>query len=128
MNSWQEKVLDSISHRGCGIRAASYALGPQAWLPEACMWLETESGLRRLWVRSFAHCFDAEKLTFPNKLDADNWALSAARMIIDRALEQFASKAAPDERVPAKSFTAAWKVACHPVLALLRLKNFRSSR
>jgi hypothetical protein len=49
-------------------------------------------------------------------------------MIIDRALEQFASKAAPDERVPAKSFTAAWKLARHSVLALRRLKNFRSFR
>ena len=86
MNSWEEKVLDSIKHRGCGIRAASYAVG-QSWLPEACVSLETEFGLRRVWLRSFAHCFDAEKLTFPSKLDADSWALGAARTIVDRALE-----------------------------------------
>ena len=70
---------------------------PQSWLPEACVWLETETGLRRLWVRSFAHCFDAEKLTFP-KLDADSWALGAARTIIDRALEQLKSSVAPAAR------------------------------
>jgi hypothetical protein len=88
MNSWREKVTDSIKHRGCGIRAASYPVGPQSWLPEASVWLETEFGLRRIWVRSFAHCFDADKLTFPSKLDADSWALGAARTIIDRAFEQ----------------------------------------
>jgi hypothetical protein len=83
-----QELFHSIEHRGCGIRAASYSVGPKAWLPEACVSLETETGLRRIWVHSFAHCFDAEKLTFPNKLDADGWALVAARTIIDRALEQ----------------------------------------
>ena len=88
MNSWEEKILNSINHPGCGIRAASYPVGPQSWLPEACVSLATEFGWRRLWVHSFAHCFGAEKLTFPSKLDADSWALGAARKIIDRAFGQ----------------------------------------
>jgi len=127
MHSGEELLFDSIQHRGCGIRAASYPVGPQSWLPEACMWLETEIGLRRLWVHSFAHCFDAEKLTFPNKLDADSWALNAARTIIDRALEQWATPVAPGDPESTQSRSRAWQLAHYPMLALRRLKNFRSS-
>ena len=47
-----------------------------------------ETGARKIWVHSFAHCFAAEQLTFTNKLDADNWALVAAKSIIDRTFEQ----------------------------------------
>lgn len=128
MNSVEEMLIHSITHRGCGIRAASYAVGPQSWLPEACVWLETETGLRRLWVHSFAHCFDADKLTFPSKLDADSWALGAARTIIDRALEQFRSSVAPAAVQPVKSSASAWHLVRNPMLALRRLKNFRSSQ
>jgi hypothetical protein len=127
MISAEEMLIHSINHRGCGIRAASYAVGPQSWLPEACMWLETEAGLRRLWVRSFAHCFDADKLTFPSKLDADSWALGAARTIIDRALEQLKSSVAPATAQSTQSPAGAWRLVRNPLLALRRLKNFRSS-
>ena len=127
MNSLEEALTHSINHRGCGIRAASYAVGPQSWLPEACVWLETESGLRRLWVHSFAHCFDADKLTFPNKVDADSWALGAARTIIDRAIEQLTSSVADAPAEPEQSPRGAWHLARRPILALRRLKNFRSS-
>lgn len=77
----------TLEHRGCGIRAASYEIRPQSWLPEACVWLRTEVGSRKLWVHSFAHCFAAEDLTFSNRLEADGWALSAAKTIIDRAID-----------------------------------------
>jgi hypothetical protein len=87
MKIWRENLIDSINHRGCDIRAASYSIGPRSWLPEACVSLATEFGLRKLWIRSFAHCFGAEQLTFPSKGDADSWALGAARKIIDRAFE-----------------------------------------
>jgi hypothetical protein len=80
-------ISHTLEHRGCGIRAASYEISPRSWLPEACVWLQTESGHRKIWVHSFAHCFAAENLTFPNQLDADSWALGAAKAIIDRALE-----------------------------------------
>jgi hypothetical protein len=123
----EELVIHSIQHRGCGIRAASYAVGPKSWLPEACVWLQTDSGSHRLWVHSFAHCFDAEKLTFPNKVDADSWALVAARTIIDRAFEQLTSSL-PDALERAKSRTRRWRLARNPMLALRRLKYFRSSQ
>jgi hypothetical protein len=76
-------------HRGCGIRAASYAAGPQTWIPEACVSLRIDDGSRKVWLRSFVHCFASEHVTFRNKLEADNWAFDAARAIIDRALPEF---------------------------------------
>ena len=84
----QSLVSNTLEHRGCGIRAASYEVAPTRWLPEACVWVRMETGARKLWVNSFAHCFAAEQLTFGNKLDADNWALVAAKSIIDRTFEQ----------------------------------------
>ena len=128
MNSAEEALIDSIKHRGCGIRAASYAVGPQSWLPEACVWLQTETGSHRLWVHSFAHCFDADKLTFASKLDADSWALGAARTIIDRALEQLKASVAATPAEFEKPLHSAWQLARRPILALRRLKNFRSSQ
>jgi hypothetical protein len=80
-------ISHTLEHRGCGIRAASYEISPQSWLPEACVWLHTEFGNRKIWVHSFAHCFAAEELRFSNRLEADSWALSAAKAIIDRAME-----------------------------------------
>ena len=125
MMTAQEIILHSIKHRGCGIRAASYPVGPQAWLPEACVWLQTEKGAHRLWVHSFAHCFDAEKLTFSNKIDADSWALGAARTIIDRALEQLSSAVIPvKER--ATEFTALRQLAYRSLQVLRRFKTSSS--
>jgi hypothetical protein len=80
-------ISQTLEYRGCGIRAASYELRAQSWLPEACVWLHTDDGHRKLWVHSFAHCFAAEELTFQNKVEADHWALEAAKSIIDRAFE-----------------------------------------
>jgi len=76
-------------HRGCNIRVASYEVRPQTWIPEACVSLETDLGSRKLWVRSFAHCFASEHVTFGNRTEADHWALSAAQAIIDKALPEF---------------------------------------
>ena len=124
-----EELSHSVNHRGCGIRAASYSVAPEKWLPEACVWLQTEAGPRRVWVHSFAHCFDAEKLTFPNKLDADGWALGAARTIIDRALEQLASSvaavAAPSPQ-ETEAPGGAWRFARGPLQILRRFQNSRS--
>jgi len=128
MNLAELSMPDSMQHRGCGIRAASYAVGPQSWLPEACVWLETESGLRRLWVRSFAHCFGAEKLIFPNKTDADSWALGAAQTIIDRALEQLTTAISPVSAESAKAPSSRWRLAGSSSRLFERLKRFRSSR
>jgi len=80
-------ISRTLEYRGCGIRAASYEVQTESWLPEACVWLCTEEGDRKIWVHSFSHCFAAEELTFPSKFDADRWALDAAKSIIDRAFE-----------------------------------------
>jgi hypothetical protein len=82
-------ALDSQEYRGCGIRAVSYKTRAEEWVPEACFWLRTRHGLRRLWVASFAHCFARPGLTFSDKLDADDWALRLARELIDRTLPEF---------------------------------------
>jgi hypothetical protein len=81
-------INNTLEHRGCGIRAASYEIAPTRWLPEACVWVHLETGARKLWVHSFAHCFAAEHLTFASKVDADTWALVAAKSIIDRAVDR----------------------------------------
>lgn len=127
MNSTEELILDDVNHRGCGIRAASYEVGPQAWLPEACVWLRTEAGSRKLWVHSFAHCLGAEKLTFESKLDADNWALVAAQKVIDRALEQLGRVVLPPTPVTVEYRSRIQRLAHHARLALGRFKRLREN-
>lgn len=119
------ELSDSIHHRGCDIHAASYPVGPRTWLPEACVWLQTEAGLRRVWVHSFAHCFDAEKLTFPTKVDADGWALVAARIIVDRALEQVKAAVSADPPRSSDATVGAWTMARN---ALRALRSFAPRR
>ena len=82
-------VLDSQEYRGCGIRVVSYQTGVNEWVPEACFWLRTRYGLRRLWIASFAPCFARPGLTFAEKIDADIWAFRLARELIDRTLPEF---------------------------------------
>ena len=94
-------ILRAEEHRGCGIRAASYKVGPLTWIPEACVRLETDDGARRLWVHSFAHCFASENVTFANKIEADIWAFNAARAIIDKALPEFDPPTSPRVRLRA---------------------------
>jgi len=89
----------SMEHRGCNIRLASYEVCPKTWIPEACVSLNTNLGSRKLWVRSFAHCFASENVTFTNRTEADHWAVSAAQAIIDKALPEFTTAAQPGSEV-----------------------------
>lgn len=89
MNEKNGGILYTKEYRGCGIRAVSYKTGANEWVPEACFWLRTGHGLRRLWIASFAHCFARPDLTFPRKIDADAWAFRVARELIDRTLPEF---------------------------------------
>jgi len=125
VNSAEELVIDAMKHRGCGIRTASYEVAPQAWLPEASVWLQTETGLRRLWIHSFAHCFNAEKLTFTNKFEADDWAVVAARAIVDRALDKAEFSTSPRAVKAAKTSASRWQLARYSMFALGRFKLFR---
>lgn len=105
----QSLISNTLEHRGCGIRAASYEVEPTRWLPEACVWVRMETGARKIWVRSFAHCFAAEQLTFANKLDADSWALVAAKSIIDRAFEQFDAPGQKHTGTRANYLSSLWR-------------------
>ncbi len=82
-------ILYMKQYRGCGIRALSYKTGANEWVPQACFWLHTDSGLRRLWIASFAHCFARPDPTFTKKIEADSYAFRLARELIDRALPEF---------------------------------------
>ena len=118
-------ISQTLEHRGCGILAASYEIQPRSWLPEACVWLQTEAGHRKIWVHSFAHCFAAEELTFPNRLDADSWALVAAKSIIDRALEgPLGRQAKAGNR--ARHLSGIFRFARHAVFNLRRFHHHRS--
>ena len=101
-------ISNTLEHRGCGIRAVSYEVAPKSWLPEACVWVHMETGARKIWVHSFAHCFAAEELTFSSKLDADCWALVTAKSIIDRAFEQPKSSSQTWARPRANYFSRIW--------------------
>lgn len=118
-------ISNTLEHRGCGIRAASYEVAPTRWLPEACVWVRMETGARKIWVHSFAHCFAAEQLTFGNKLDADNWALVAAKSIIDRAVEQLDSSTQTRAGPRAKGFSRIWGFTRR---SLSTQKRFKQSR
>ncbi|HWH78613.1 MAG TPA: hypothetical protein VNT76_14625 [Candidatus Binatus sp.] len=125
MTTAEELVLDCMKHRGCGVRAASYEVAPQNWLPEACVWLRTESGLRRMWIHSFAHCLGAEKLTFNNKLDADHWALVAARTIVDRALDEAEENNISNAGDISEPKRRMWRVALGSIRGIGHFKLFR---
>jgi hypothetical protein len=116
----------TLEHRGCGIRAASYEVRPKSWLPEACVWLQTKAGHSKLWVHSFAHCFGAEDLTFPNKFAADTWALDAAKSIIDRAFAELFLAGLDDSSHRTRRLFAFFGVAHYRVFCLRALRYFRS--
>jgi hypothetical protein len=82
-------MLNTKEYRGCGIQAASYKSGAKDWVPQACFWLHTTRGWRRLWIASFAHCFGPSDVKFARKIDADMWAFRVARDLIDRTLPEF---------------------------------------
>jgi hypothetical protein len=79
-------ILRTEEYKGCGIRAASYKVGPRDWVPEACFWVHTQRGWTRMWINSFAHFFEFQNLTFPNETDADACAFRLARRLIDKTL------------------------------------------
>jgi hypothetical protein len=116
-------IFHAKEHRGCGIRAASFSVGPQTWIPEACVSLQTDDGARRLWVRSFAHCFMSQDVTFPNKIEADNWAFNAATAIIDKALPEFDSPSSSRVPLHTSSLSKILILAFRPFLVFRRIRG-----
>jgi hypothetical protein len=78
-----------------------------------------------MWIHSFAHCFDAEKLTFTNRFEADDWAVIAARAIVDRALDNAEFSIAPSAVKAAKRSASLWQLGRFSTLALGCFKLFR---
>ena len=82
-------------YKGCDIHAASYKSAAQGWIPEACFCIRTENGPRRVWIASFAHCFGIQALTFRSKIEADSYAFSMARTLIDKTSPEFERTSEP---------------------------------
>lgn len=112
----------TLEYGGCRIRTASYEVEQKRWQPEACMAVQTENGPRKIWVQSFAHCFGAENLTFANQSDADDWALAAAKAIIDRANEKLESNRQGEPGPDAGYFSRMLSLTRQSFLSLRRAK------
>jgi hypothetical protein len=85
--------------------------------------LNTDLGSRKLWVRSFAHCFASENVTFDNRNEADHWALTAAQAIIDKALPEFSAATLPGFEFLTKRLWGLLRIARLPVRALDRFRH-----
>ena len=118
-------IFRATEYKGCGIRAASYKAGPRDWVPEACFWLQTESGMRRLWVNSFAHCLATQELTLPNKIEADAWAFRLARSLIDRTLPEFEAVTEPSTLTRNACLEKMMRLARRPLSAYNMLRDYR---
>jgi hypothetical protein len=123
MNSGMDVFFAGMEHRGCNIRVASYEVCPQTWIPEACVSLNTDVGSRKLWVRSFAHCFASEHVTFNNRNEADHWALSAAQAIIDKALPEFNAAVLQSANIANQRISQVSRITLLPTRIIARFRR-----
>jgi hypothetical protein len=119
-------IRGTKQYKGCGIRAASYKAGPQSWVPEASFWLNTENGVRRLWVNSFAQCLALQHRTFPNKLEADLCAYRLAQMLIDKTLPEFERPSSVGVPSPPNYFAKMLNIARRPFSSNSTPKELKS--
>jgi hypothetical protein len=118
-------MLNTKEYRGCGIQAASYRSGASDWVPQACFWLHTNQGSRRLWIGSFAHCFGRSDLTFSRKIDADIWAFRVARELIDRTLPEFTDLTERNDVRQTNRIAKILNIVRRPFSAFPGLKDFK---
>lgn len=123
MNETIGGMLNTKEYRGCGIRAVSYKTGADEWVPEACFWLHTRDGLRRLWVASFAHCLARPDVTFARKIEADAWACRLAQELIDRTLPEFTDSAAKAPVKKQNYMTKVIRMVQRPLTAIQAAKE-----
>jgi hypothetical protein len=125
MNQQLVGMLNTKEYRGCGIQAASYKSGANDWVPQACFWLQTADGWRRLWIASFAHCFGRSDLTFSRKIDADKWAFRVARELIDKTLPEFTDLTEKTDVRQTNYITRVLRIVRRPFSAISGLKDFK---
>jgi hypothetical protein len=118
-------IFRTKEYRGCGITAASYRTGSGNWIPEACFWVYTGSGWRRLWVNSFALCLGGQEVSYPSKIEADNCALRMARALIDRTLPEFDMPSYVSPPSSTNYLAKMMGIARRPLSALGRMKQLR---
>ncbi|MGE5305041.1 MAG: hypothetical protein ACM3TN_17145 [Alphaproteobacteria bacterium] len=118
-------ILSTKEYRGCGIQAASYKSDANDWIPQACFWLHTTQGWRRLWIGSFAHCMCPSDLTFSRKIDADKWAFRVARELIDRTLPEFTDLAERNDLYQTNRINRLLKIVRRPFSALPGLRDYK---
>jgi hypothetical protein len=104
-------VVRTQQYKGCGIRAASYKIGPEDWVPEACFWVRSKNGWTRMWVNSFAHFFEVYDLTFTSETDADTCAFNLARRLIDKTQHDLNSPISLNTRRRAASILKMLQIA-----------------
>jgi hypothetical protein len=104
-------VVRTQQYKGCGIRAASYKIGPEDWVPEACFWVRSKNGWTRMWVNSFAHFFEVYDLTFASETDADTCAFNLARRLIDKTQHDLNSPISLNTRRRAASILKMLQIA-----------------
>jgi hypothetical protein len=120
MSREEMKRFTLREYKGCGVQPASFRVGEAGWFPEAAFWLYTDKGWRRLWVASFAHCLRRAEMTFPSRIDADQWAYHLARELIDRMLTNLAG--------PLRIDNAESQVSAAPLLRLFASRSGRWRR
>ena len=126
MNREGMKKFTLREYKGCGIQPASLSRGPNDWLPEACFWLHTDTGWRRLWVASFTHCLPGAEMTFPSQIDADGWAFHLARQLIDKILPDLATSVRTDNNGQKNYAAKLIGLVLEPLLAIHAVKRYRS--
>lgn len=119
-------MLNTKEYRGCGIQAVSYKSGANAWVPQACFWLNTNDGWRRLWIGSFAHCYGRTDVTFSRKIDADRWAFRVARELIDRTLPEFTDSAERADVLQTNTIARWLNVMRRPLSTIAAFKHFKN--
>ena len=113
-------------YRGCGIRAFSCQADSGDWLPEACFWLYTADGWRRLWIRSFDRFFFAQGVTFRSRKEADDFAFRLARRLIDKTLKDIEESTSPQTAPVTADVSRTWRTRGQLFSIAKIIKQFRN--
>jgi hypothetical protein len=121
-----EPGLRISEYKGCGIRAFSCQANSGDWVPEACFWLYTADGWRRLWIKSFERFFFAQDLTFRSQKEADDFAFHLARRLIDKTLTDLEESTAPKTTPVTEDLSKTWETWRPPFSIARIIRQFRN--